>query len=125
MIKRQRSVCAYFPKYNNKSLYIFLFELFLKENINPQLRTALIELISELIANIQITKEIYEFIFQKFSKLYRKEQNFLNNIKEMNYSMNDYFSSLLELLNSTFSKIEKKKHFLQIIFHALGIILSI
>ena len=109
IIKRQRSVCAYFPKYNNKSLYIFLFELFLKEKSTPQLRTALIELISELIANIQITKEIYEFIFQKFSKLYRKEQNFLNNIKEMNYSINDYFSSLLELLNSTFSKIEKEK----------------
>ena len=27
----------------------------------------------------------------------------------MNYSMNDYFSSLLELLNSTFSKIEIEK----------------
>ena len=109
IIKRQRSVCAYFPKYNNKSLYIFLMELFLKENNTPQLRTALIELISELCANIQISKEVYEFIFQKFSKLYRKEQNFLNNIKDMNYSINDYFSSLLELLNTTFSKIDKER----------------
>ena len=99
MIKRQRSVCAYFPKYNNKSLYIFLFELFLKENSNSQLRTSLVELISELIANIQINKEIYEFIFQKFSKIYRKEQNFLNNIKEMNYSVNDYIKNIKKLLN--------------------------
>ena len=65
MIKRQRSVCAYFPKYNNKSLYIFLMELFLKENNTPQLRTALTELVSELCLNIQISKEVYEFIFQK------------------------------------------------------------
>ena len=109
LIKRQRSICSYFPKYNNKSLFIFLFELFLKENNTPQIRSALIELLSELSINIQISKEVYDFIFQRFSKLYRKEQNFLNSIKNMNYSLNDYFSRLLELVNITFSKIDKEK----------------
>ena len=109
IIIRQRSICAYLPKYNNKSIYIFLFELFLKEKNIPQLRKELLELISEINTNIQISKEIYDFIFQQFSKLYRKDQNFLNNIKNMNYSNSEYFLSLLELLNSTLSKIDKEK----------------
>ena len=109
IIKRQRSICSYFLKYNNKSIYIFLFELFLKENNMPQIKTALTELLSEISINIQISKDVFNFIFQKFSKLYRKEKNFLINLKNMNYTFNDYFLSLLELLHIIFSKSNKEK----------------
>ena len=104
IIKRQRSVSAFFPKYNNKSIYIFLFELFLKEKNNTQLRKGIIELLNEININIQISKDEYDFIFQKFSKLYQKEENFLNDIKKLNYSFGEYYSSLFELLKETFPK---------------------
>ena len=109
IIKRQRSVSAYLPKYNNKSLYIFLFELFLKEKSNPQIRKAIIDFISEISINIQISKEDYDFIFQRFSKLYRKDKKFLESIKKQNYTFNDYFESLFELLQATFSQINNDK----------------
>ena len=109
ILKRQRSVSAYLPKYNNKSIYIFLFELFLKEKSNPQIRKALIDLISEININIQISKEDYDYIFQRFSKLYRKDKKFLESIKKQNYTFNDYFASLFELLQSTFSQIKNDK----------------
>ena len=109
ILKKQRSVSAYFEKYNNKSIYIYLFELFLKEKNTPKLRTAIIDLISEFTLNIQISKDEYEFIFQKLSKLYRKEKNFLEHIKSLGYTFNDYFSSLCQLLYTTFSCINEEK----------------
>ena len=75
----------------------------------PQIKTALTELLSEISINIQISKDVFNFIFQKFSKLYRKEKNFLINLKNMNYTFNDYFLSLLELLHIIFSKSNKEK----------------
>ena len=101
ILKRQRSISAFFPKYNNKSIYIFLFELFLKEKNNPQLRKGIFELLSEINVNIQISKEEYDFIFQKFSKLYLKDDNFLLDIKKYKYSFDEYYTSLFELLNET------------------------
>lgn len=76
IIKRQRSIAAFFPKYNNKSIYIFLYEIYLKEITNTQLRKALIEFISEINNNVQISKDEYDFIFQKFSKLYQQDKTF-------------------------------------------------
>ena len=109
ILKRQRSISAYFPKYNNKSFYIFLFELFLKEKNNAQLRKPVIELLSELSMNIQMSKDEYDFIFQKFSKLYQKDKKFLQDIKKMNYSFEEYYSSLFGLLNATLPNINKDK----------------
>ena len=45
------------------------------------MRKGIIELLNEININIQISKDEYDFIFQKFSKLYQKEENFLNDIK--------------------------------------------
>ena len=109
ILKRQRRISAYFAKYNNQSFYIFLFELFLKEKSNAQLRKTIIELLSEVSMNIQMSKDEYDFIFQKFSKLYQKDKNFLQDIKKMNYSFEEYYSSLVELLSETFPNINKDK----------------
>ena len=74
--KTNRYICEYFSKTNviNKgSIYIFLFELYLNENTSTQLKNAIINLLKELIINIEMTKEIYENIFQKISILYKEE----------------------------------------------------
>ena len=105
LIKRKRSISAYFPKYNNKSIYVFLFKLFLQKSNISEYRIALKELILELCANIQLSKDVFDFIFQEFSKLYREDNITLDN--NINYSINEYFSNLLELLNIIFSKTTK------------------
>ena len=120
IIKRQRSIAAFFPKYNNKSIYIFLYEIYLKEITNTQLRKALIEFISEINNNVQISKDEYDFIFQKFSKLYQKDKTFLESIKKLNYTFNDYFISLFELLNETFPKNLKDKNYPSNYFACFG-----
>ena len=107
LIKRKRSISAYFPKYNNKSIYVFLFKLFLQKSNISEYRIALKELILELCANIQLSKDVFDFIFQEFSKLYREDNITLDN--NINYSINEYFSNLLELLNIIFSPINKEK----------------
>ena len=120
IIKRQRSIAAFFPKYNNKSIYIFLYEIYLKEITNTQLRKALIEFISEINNNVQISKDEYDFIFQKFSKLYQQDKTFLESIKKLNYTFNDYFISLFELLNETFPKNLKDKNYPSNYFACFG-----
>ncbi len=110
LIKKQRSICAYFPKYENKSIYIFLFQLFLNQKNSTKLKQAIINLIYELSMNIKLSKEDYEFIFQNFSKLYRKDKAFLSYIKNTNYTFTEYFSALLEILNSTLEKTDIEKN---------------
>ena len=75
-IKINRYLCEYFSivgKEDKKSIYIFLFELYLKQNTTAELKNAILNLIKELIINLEISKEIFEFIFQKIALLYRNE----------------------------------------------------
>ena len=101
-IKLKRSICAFFSKYDNKSIYIFLFDLFLNEKNSKELKDSIINLIKELNSNIQITKEIYEYIFQKFSLAYRKDKKLLSNLGNSPVSFNNYYYDLLNLLFSIF-----------------------
>ena len=73
-IKINRYLCEYFSIIGNedkKSIYIFLFELYLKQDTTTELKNAILNLLKELIINIEISKDIFEFIFQKISLLYR------------------------------------------------------
>ena len=76
-IKINRYICEYFSladAINKKSIYIFLFDLYLNQNSSTKLKNSILNLIKELIINIEITKDIFEYIYQKISLLYKEEE---------------------------------------------------
>ena len=99
IIKENRFICEYFSLYENKSIYIFLFELYLQYNSSEILKKSIINLIKELILNIEADKKIFEFLFQKLSLLYREEEELLPE------SLTHY----LTLLNSIISDVESRQ----------------
>ena len=99
IIKEHRYICEYFSSNENKSIYIFLFEIYNKENSNDIIKKSIINLIKELILNIEVDKKIFEFIFQRMSSIYREEE------KIDPKSLTNY----LTLLNSIISDTDKKK----------------
>ena len=109
MISNKRSIVAFLPKYDNKSIYIFFFDLYFNEQQSKELKDSILHLINVLCLNLQITKEVYEYIFQRLSKEYLKDKN---EISEMNNSpklFNQRFYDILNLLISTFGKSDKNK----------------
>ena len=109
IIKLNRGVSSFLTKYENKSLYIFLFDIYLNEKNSEEFRISIISLIRELISNISISKEVYEYIFQKLSQEYRKDKNFISDIVNSSKLFNEYFYDLLFLLNSTFVTTKKNE----------------
>ena len=99
IIKENRYICEYFSSYENKSIYIFLFELYLQEKSSDTIKKSILNLIKELILNIEVDKKIFEFIFQKLSLLYREEEKISP----------DSLSKYLTLLSSIISEIENRK----------------
>ena len=85
-IKINRYICEYFSiteDIEKKSIYLFLLELYLNKDTTLKLKTSIINLLKELLINIEISKEIYEFIFHKISSLYKGEEKPTpENIKE-------------------------------------------
>ena len=98
MIKENRYICEYFSLYENKSIYIFLFQLYIKEKSNTALKKSILNLIKELILNIEVDKRIFEFIFQKISFMYREEEKIDAEV----------LSNYLTLLYSVISDIESR-----------------
>ena len=95
IIKKNRYIVEYFSEYNNESIYIFFFELFLSTSSSPNLKSTILSLFEELIINVETSKIIYEYLYQKLSSLYRN--------KDANQeSMFD----LLTLLNSIMGNTE-------------------
>ena len=90
-----RYLIQYFSRYENTSIYLFIFELFLSPETTPELKTALINLISELRTNIETEKEIYEYLFQKISIIYREEEDCNPEL------LNNYLNLLNAILGST------------------------
>ena len=99
IIKENRYICEYFSSYENKSIYIFLFELYLQDKSTEALKKSILNLIKELILNIEVNKKIFEFIFQKLSLLYREEEKIDS----------DSLSKYLTLLQCIISEIESRK----------------
>ena len=73
IIKENRYISEFFSNYDNKSIYIFLFELYLLKTSSEKLKESIIKLIQELIINIEANKNIYEYLYQKISSLYRSQ----------------------------------------------------
>jgi len=77
-IKINRYICEYFSTIEDIekiSIYIFLFKLYLNKDSSNDLKTSIINLLKELIINIEISKEIYEYVFQQIATLYRQEED--------------------------------------------------
>ena len=74
-----RYIIEYFSSYENISIYKFLFDIFLLQETTEELKLEIIKFLSPIICNIETDKEIYEYIFQKLSLIYRsKEQEYLD-----------------------------------------------
>ena len=98
IIKDNRFICEYFSSFENKSIYIFLFELFLENNSNDILQSSIINLLKDLIIDLEIDKNIFNFIFQKISGLYREEEQLIPGA----------LTKYLTLLNTIISDTENK-----------------
>ena len=95
-LKINRYISEFFSNYEEESIYIFLFKLYLNESTTNILKESILNLINELRINIEANKKIYDFIFQKLSNLYR--------IKEEPTS--DKIFSYLTLLNAILGETE-------------------
>ena len=104
-IQLNRFISEFFSEYDNKSIYIHLFDLYTNKNTNQQLKTSIITLIEELCLNIQTGKEVYEYIFQNLSKIYRKE------IKPSAENVYIYLKLLGSILNENDNIIKPKNYF--------------
>ena len=101
MIQENRYICEYFAtnNENNKSIYIILFELYLLESSSDNLKNSIINLLKELIINVETNKNIYEFLFQKLSSIYR------NQIEPSAENLNN----ILTLLNTVLGETDIQK----------------
>ena len=92
-----RYLIEYFSSYENISIYRFLFDIFLLPETTEELKSEIINFISQIRCNIETNKEIYEYIFQKLSLLYKSnEQEYLDPNE-----VNNYLQFLNAILGST------------------------
>ena len=106
--KKIQSNCfnaEFFSGYENKSIYIHLFDLYTKKNTSDKLKSSIISLIEELCLNIQTWKDVYEYIFQNLSKIYRNE------IKPNTENVYIYLKLLGSVLCETDNILKPKNYF--------------
>ena len=73
-LKINRYLCEYFSNYENQSIYIFLSQLYINKSTAHELKQSIINLIKELRINLDINKNIYDYIFQNIALIYRGEE---------------------------------------------------
>ena len=73
IIKKNRYICEFFSSYKNRSIYLYLFELFLSKKTSKRLQESISNLLNELILTLETDKETYEYLFQSISKIYNTE----------------------------------------------------
>ena len=104
IISKNRYILEFFSEYNNESIYIFFFELFLNNTSSKDLKSAILFLLEEIILNIETTKNIYEYLYQKLSSLYRDQ----NANKE---SLNNLLMLLNTILGNTENSMKPRNFF--------------
>ena len=72
-IHSNRFISEFFSSHENKSIYIYLFDLYISKNTNEKLKKSIESLIEELCLNISTGKEVFVYLFQKLAKIYRGE----------------------------------------------------
>ena len=107
IIKKNRYICEYFSSFENKSIYLYLFELYISKNSSDNFKHKILSLINELVLFLETNKSIYEFIFQKISKIY----NINDNSEEKSPENLCNYLTLLDTLLSFNEKITKPENY--------------
>ena len=68
-----RYIAEFFSSHDNKSIYVYLFDLYSHPKTSQSLKDKILFLLNELRYNIQTGKDVYEYLFQKLSQVYRGE----------------------------------------------------
>ena len=91
-IKENRSIIEFFSSNNDKSIYLYLFDLYLNQKSTKELKSAIILLLKELRINVKTNKDVFIYLFNNLSLIYRDEQsenNFYNNLIFLNTILGD------------------------------------
>ena len=104
-LKVNRYLCEYFSNYENQSIYIFLSQLYINKSTSPELKYSIINLINELRINLDINKNIYDYIFQKIALIYRGEE------KSSELLLYDYLTLLNTFLGDTINHLKPRNYF--------------
>ena len=105
MLQLDRYISEYFSTFEDESIYLILIKLYLDKSSNPTLKKSILNLISELRINIDIDKNICDFIFQKMSLIYRGSDDLSkDNLKE-------YLILLDSLFGDTINKQKPRNYF--------------
>ena len=107
IIRKKKYICEYFSSCNNKSIYSYLFDIYLSKNTSKELQSSIINLVNELILTLETNNEIYEYLFQSISKIYNKEETTQEKTPENLYNHLFLLNNLL-LYNE---KIPKPRNF--------------
>ena len=62
-LKVNRYISEYFSTYENESIYLLLIKLYLNSSTEPVLKTSIRNLIAELRINLDINKNLYDYIY--------------------------------------------------------------
>ena len=104
-LKINRYISEYFSSYENESIYLILTKLYLNPSSNSILKTSILNLISELRINLDINKNIYDYLFQKMSLIYRGETDLGKN------DLQEYLVILESFLGETINNQKPRNYF--------------
>ena len=68
-VKDNRYISEYFSSYENKSIYLYLFDLYISNKSSEKLKSVILKLIDVLIYSVETNKEVYEYLFQNISQI--------------------------------------------------------
>ena len=100
-----RYISEYFTSFEDESIYLILLKLYLNPSSKEILKSAIINFIAELRINLDINKDIYDYLFQKMSLIYRSENNLGKN------DLHQYLILLEAFLGETINNLKPRNYF--------------
>ena len=104
-LQANRYISEYFSSFENESIYLILSKLYLNSASNEVLKSSILNLIAELRINLDINKNIYDYLFQKLSLIYRSENNLGKN------DLHEYLVLLQSFLGETINNLKPRNYF--------------
>ena len=104
-LKINRYIAEYFATNENESIYIILSKLYLSNSSDSILKKSILNLISELRINLDINQNIYDYIFQKISLIYRGSENLTKD------DLKEYLILLESFLGETINNLKPRNYF--------------
>ena len=100
-----RYISEFFSSFENESIYFILSKIYLNSTSKEVLKSSILNLIAELRINLDINKNIYDYLFQKLSLIYRSENNLGKN------DLHEYLVLLDAFLGETINSLKPKNYF--------------